>query len=130
MSERITGSCKCGMVRYEGSRIDAPMFRCHCRDCQKLTGSGHAEMIPLDRASFTISEACKIYKVTGGSGRPTYSGFYPNCGSQLTRRSERKSDRIYAHASSLDDSEAYTPEKSIYSDAAPSWDEFTVIKAQ
>ncbi len=122
MPEEVEGGCKCGLVRYRGTRSDAPMFRCHCRDCQQLTGSGHAEMMPLIAETFTIGDMCSTYEMAGGSGRPTYSGFCPNCGSQLTRRSARMSDRIYVHAASLDDPSRYDPEKSIYADAAQPWD--------
>ncbi len=127
MVEMIAGSCKCGLVRYQGTPIDAAPFRCHCRDCQQLTGSGHSEMMPLDIETFTISDACRIYDMEGGSGQPTYSGFCPNCGSQLTRRSSMMADRIYVHASSLDDPGKYAPEKSLYSDAAQPWDARSII---
>lgn len=130
MAERVAGRCKCGLVRYEGTLIDAAMFRCHCRDCQRLTGSGHADMVPLDLASFAISDACNTYEMIGGSGRRTYSGFCPTCGSQLTRHSERMDDRIYAHAASLDDPGAYCPEKSIYSGSAQPWDVCSIIEAE
>jgi hypothetical protein len=130
MTERVTGGCKCGLVRYEGVQADAPMFRCHCRDCQQLTGSGHAEMMQLDLGSFSVSEEYRTYEMRGGSGQSTYTGFCPKCGSQLTRRSERASGRIYVHASSLDDPARYTPDKSICSDAAQSWDRTSIINAQ
>ncbi len=130
MPERVSGGCKCGLVRYSGLRKDVPMFRCHCRDCQQLTGSGHSEMMPLEISSFSISESYKSYEMQGGSGRPTYSGFCPECGSQLTRRSARMGDRIYVHASSLDDPEGYAPHKSIYADSAPSWDRASIIEGK
>ncbi|WP_423827724.1 GFA family protein [Shimia abyssi] len=98
------------------------MFRCHCRDCQQLTGTGHSEMVPLDLNSFVIGDNCSEYEMVGGSGQPTYSGFCPNCGSPLTRRSARMSDRIYVHAASMDHPETYLPAKSIYVDAAQPWD--------
>ena len=65
--------------------------------------------------------------MTGGSGQSTYSSFCPNCGSPLTRQSERMSDRIYVHAASLDDPSDYAPAKSIYSEAAQHWDD-AIIK--
>ena len=130
MTEQITGGCKCGLVRYEGTRLDVPMFRCHCRDCQQLTGSGHSEMMPLVDESFVIGNACKTYEMLGGSGQPTYSDFCPNCGSQLTRRSNLMNDRVYVHASSLDDPGKYKPEKSIYSDSAQSWDATAIVEVQ
>jgi len=128
MSERLSGGCKCGSVRYEGTRLDAPAFRCHCRDCQQLTGSGHSEMMPLALEDFTITDTCKIYEMSGGSGQSTFSGFCPTCGSQVTRNTQRMSDRIYVHASSLDDPGKYRPEKSIYPNSAQVWDEAAIIK--
>ena len=130
MTDFFTGGCKCGLVRYRGKRLDAGMFRCHCRDCQQLTGSGHAEMLPLAIDEFSISEAAKSYKMLGGSGRPTFSSFCPNCGSQLTRNSSRMNDRIYVHAASLDDPSVYHPQKSIYAASAQGWDECAVIKGE
>ena len=127
MAERITGGCKCGLVRYAGTRLDAAMFRCHCRDCQQLTGSGHSEMVPLVLKTFEIGDDCKTYEMTGGSGKPTFSSFCPNCGSQLTRRSSLRGDRIYVHASSLDEPGKYKPEKSIYQKSAQAWDAASVV---
>ena len=128
MTDVLVGGCKCGLVRFMGTRLNAPMFRCHCRDCQQLTGSGHANMVPLELAGFSIGETCKTYEMTGASGRSTFSGFCPNCGSPLTRNSERMRDRIYVHASALDDPTEYEPEKSIYADAAQAWDKVSVIE--
>lgn len=130
MSVYVTGGCKCGLVRYEGRRLSAPMFRCHCRDCQQLTGAGHSEMFPLAIGDFSISDNCKKFEMLGGSGQPTFSGFCPNCGSQLTRNSSRLSDRIYVHAASLDDPNLYRPEKSIYSNSAQSWDKGAIIEGE
>ncbi|WP_088651634.1 GFA family protein [Marinibacterium profundimaris] len=130
MAQRMTGGCKCGLVRYQGIRLAVPMFRCHCRDCQQLTGSGHSDMVPLAIEGFVISDTVKTYEMPGGSGQSTFSGFCPNCGSQLTRNSQRMSDRIYVHAASLDNPSSYQPEKSIYSGSAQPWDEAAIIKEQ
>lgn len=118
----VTGGCKCGAVRYRGERADAMAFRCHCRDCQRLTGGGHSDMLPLVAESFANSEECAVFEMTGGSGKPTFSGFCPRCGAQLTRQSARMAHLVYVHAGSLDAPELYRPEKSIYADAAQLWD--------
>jgi hypothetical protein len=127
MVDAIEGGCKCGLVRYQGTPMGAAPFRCHCRDCQQLTGSGHSEMMPRIIDTFSIFDACKIYDMKGGSSKPTYSGFCPNCGSQLTRRSTTMGDRIYVHASSLDDPRRYAPKKSPFPDAAQPWDAKSII---
>ena len=64
----LTGGCLCGAVRYE---IGAdPMFaaHCHCRDCQKATGTGHVSVIGAPKAAFKLTGAVKGYAMTGGSG--------------------------------------------------------------
>ena len=122
MPTRLTGGCKCGLVRYSALQSDAAMFRCHCRDCQQLTGTGHSDMTPAVAGSFDASGPYRVFEMTGGSGLSTFSGFCSNCGSQLTRRSERVSACIYLYAASLDDPAIYRPEKSIYSEAAQPWD--------
>ena len=40
MANHITGSCLCGAVKYEinGDPVFAGL--CHCKDCQKYTGTG------------------------------------------------------------------------------------------
>ena len=126
MTKNATGGCKCGLVRYSGRLADADMFRCHCRDCQQLTGSGHSEMVPLEAPGFTIGADCREFEMAGGSGQSTYSGFCPSCGAPLTRRSAIMNDRVYVHAASLDDPTLYSPAKSIYVNAAQPWDEAIV----
>ena len=123
MAKDTTGRCKCGKIQYRGVLADAAMFRCYCRDCQQLTGTGHSEMVPLIFESFSINNSYIEYEMTGGSGHSTWSGFCPNCGSPLTRRSQQMNDRIYVHAASLDDPTQYHPTKSVYSGSAQPWDD-------
>ena len=39
MNPPINGGCACGAIRYECSPAPLAMLRCHCRDCQRETGS-------------------------------------------------------------------------------------------
>jgi len=38
MSERMTGGCQCGRVRYTVQIEDDAAYLCHCRMCQRATG--------------------------------------------------------------------------------------------
>lgn len=42
MSNKITGGCLCGSVRYEVENTFSKFYFCHCQQCQKITGSAHA----------------------------------------------------------------------------------------
>jgi hypothetical protein len=71
MSEEFEGGCACGTVRYR--LLSAPMFVncCHCRDCQRQTGSAFVinAVIETDRIAL-ISGAPEAVAVPTDSGRP------------------------------------------------------------
>jgi hypothetical protein len=45
MSTTVTGGCACGAVRYEYSADPVFMGNCHCRDCQRTTGSAYVAAV-------------------------------------------------------------------------------------
>jgi hypothetical protein len=44
----------CGAIRYECSTEPLAMGICHCRDCQRATGSAFAAALMLPRNAVTI----------------------------------------------------------------------------
>lgn len=42
MPVKYQGSCLCGAVSYQSDAEPRYSFNCHCRDCQKATGSAYA----------------------------------------------------------------------------------------
>ena len=70
MAENLEGGCACGAVRYR--LTSAPMFVhcCHCRDCQRQTGSAFVlnALIEADRvdACRAISKAVWCRPTAGG----------------------------------------------------------------
>ena len=82
MSDKITGSCLCGEVKYEVSGGLKGFMMCHCTRCQKASGSAHVANI------FTAPENVKI--VAGAAQINSYKlpdppafgkCFCTNCGS-------------------------------------------------
>jgi len=39
VAEQMTGGCACGRVRYTATIHDDEAYLCHCRMCQRTTGS-------------------------------------------------------------------------------------------
>ena len=54
----LSGGCLCGQVRFEISVLPILSLACHCRGCQKLTGSAFSlsVMIPADGFAITSGE--------------------------------------------------------------------------
>ena len=51
----FTGGCVCGAIHYECTAEPIMMFKCHCRDCQHVTGSGFAPGILLPSGAFRLT---------------------------------------------------------------------------
>jgi hypothetical protein len=49
----FSGGCVCGAVRYECSAEPIMMFKCHCSDCQRLTG-GEFDERPTGMIGVTV----------------------------------------------------------------------------
>jgi hypothetical protein len=79
----ITGGCLCGAVRYEANEPPIETGTCHCRMCQKWTGSAFMVMARFSQTAlrFTKGEP-KLYR----SSSIKEKGFCSNCGSSLFDR--------------------------------------------
>ena len=79
----ITGGCLCGAVRYEAIRPPHHAEYCHCRMCQKWTGSPVEASAAIWADSFRITRGePKFYKSSDIIER----GFCGDCGSSLLSR--------------------------------------------
>lgn len=119
----FSGGCACGAIRY--SCDSEPLFsmNCHCRDCQRETGSAYSAVIGVPRAAFRkVQGTPKYFEVLADRGSPTRRFFCPNCGSPLWGEPAGSPDLITIRAGSLDDPGAYQPAADIYTSSAQPWD--------
>jgi hypothetical protein len=95
------GSCLCGDIRYE---LDAELGEfgyCHCRDCQKASGSAHAANAPVDRRDFRLvagADALKQFESSPGKFR----AFCSRCGSPIYAYLTATPDVLRLRLGSLD----------------------------
>lgn len=122
MSVLLTGGCLCGNARYECSVEPVIAVNCHCRDCQRASGSGFAPTFFVPSAAVTITGDVKYHETKGDSGRMVSRGFCPACGSHLFGKPSRMPDMLGIRAGSLDHPELYHPRADIYTARAHSWD--------
>ena len=56
MTNKVEGGCLCGLVRYNFDKDDViSSHHCHCKDCQKSTGSGKATIVLILISNLLLS---------------------------------------------------------------------------
>jgi hypothetical protein len=103
MAVPFSGGCICGAVRYECLAEPVVSGFCHCRDCQRETGSAFGTTLFVPRNAVTIVGEVKYYDGKGDSGNIVSRGFCPTCGARLwgNRRCSRNSWPLERGASTI-----------------------------
>jgi hypothetical protein len=118
---KIEGGCACGKVRYSAEA--EPIFAglCHCKSCQKTTGTSYSVVVAIPEPTLTMTGEVKIYDSKGDSGQSTHSTFCPNCGSPVTGSADVMQGVVMIRAGTMDDSSWLKPTVEIYCDSKMPW---------
>ena len=117
----ITGGCLCGRVRYTVTGEPAFSGLCHCRNCQRYTGSAFEALIAFPAASVSVQGELKTYDDTGDSGQPVHRRFCPNCGSGVVNEVDVLPGVTIVLAGTLDDPATFKPTMDVYWSSAQPW---------
>ncbi|HEY5808241.1 MAG TPA: GFA family protein [Povalibacter sp.] len=117
----ITGGCLCGRVRYESQGAALFSVICHCRDCQRVSGSGGVPVMGVSKARFRVTGEPAQFAVEGGSRKQAIRHFCPDCGSLLFGTPEVIPDTVTLYVGSLDDPNVFKPEHSMFVRDRPCW---------
>jgi len=55
MRKSYTGGCQCDAVRYELTGIPERLYACHCRECQRQSGSAFGMTILVKENGLKVS---------------------------------------------------------------------------
>jgi hypothetical protein len=122
MGEKISGGCACGAIRYETDADPVAMLNCHCRDCQRSTGSAYAAVMVMPGTEVRLQGEPRYFKTVGNAGHAVERGFCANCGSPVTVKLERMPQVLGLHAAGLDAPSRYRPAMDIFTESAHAWD--------
>ena len=105
MSAGHSGHCLCGRVRYATGGEPLWITVCHCRFCQRATGSDRMIEPIFERHSFAFTRAePQLFSTRSeGSGKAIHVHFCGTCGTKLALTFERWPDRIGIYVGTLDD---------------------------
>jgi len=122
MKSELEGGCACGAVRYR--LTSAPMFVhcCHCRDCQRQTGSAFVlnALIETDRIEL-LAGAPEPVRVPTDSGRPHDIYRCPACQTALWSDYGGRPALRFVRIGTLDDPAALQPDVHIYTRSKVPW---------
>jgi hypothetical protein len=123
MAETWPGGCQCGQVRY---RIDADRVKtlccCHCRDCQKQSGSAFGMSLIVPREAFVLERGSpSVWEHRSARGSLKRAHFCPRCGGRIFHDAGEASALVSVKAGTLDDTAALQPAGHLWTRRAQAW---------
>jgi hypothetical protein len=122
MSEQREGGCACGAARYQ--LASAPMFVhcCHCRDCQRQTGSAFVlnALIETDRVILSSGDLAAL-AVPTDSGQPHRIFRCVACQTALWSEYGGVAALRFVRVGTLDDPASLPPDVHIYVRSKLAW---------
>lgn len=117
MSEKMSGSCLCGTVKFELAEVPTRLANCHCEICRKASGAPFITFAAAEPSGFRwINEGDQgSYK----SSENVMRKFCKNCGSALPTVLPNV---IYVHAALLDDPGQLNVAMHIFVKSKAPWD--------
>lgn len=119
----LTGGCACRTIRYKLTASPLIVHACHCRDCQRLTGSAFVINIWIEKKFVEAGAAVpKSFRLTGGSGKHHDVFFCETCGTYLwSRYHGAPGDFLFVRAGTLDNPKAVRPDVHIFTRSKLPW---------
>ena len=117
-----SGQCLCGDIKYSIASEPLAMVQCHCNDCRKSTGTGHASNAFFKRDDVTIEGNPSSYSKETDTGSVNTRYFCTNCGSRVFSERDNAVGIIGIAAGCLDDSSWYKAKAIAFNKSKPSWD--------
>ena len=105
MAETMTGGCACGRVRYTASVEPSGAYLCHCRMCQRATGSVSIAFVNAKLDGVSWEGEPDWYDSSPIARRP----FCAQCGTSLGFHFKEGSEKMDLTVASFDDPSPFKP---------------------
>lgn len=126
MNSPFTGGCQCGAIRYvcTAKSREIQMLKCHCRDCQRVSGGPYTPVVYVPRQTVTFTQGTLRHHITPSEAHGEHKrGFCADCGSRLTGGESPGSSGIGLTASSLDEPGWFRAQVEMWTGDAQPWDQ-------
>ena len=117
------GGCACQAVRYRVTAKPVAMLNCHCRDCQRSSGTAYSSILVVPAPAFTLLQgAPRAHETLAESGNRVRREHCPTCGAPLFARNASLTGFVGIRPASLDDPSWFSPTVDIWTASAHPWD--------
>jgi len=120
MTERLA-SCSCGQLTARTTTDPLRVSVCHCRTCQRRTGSVFGAQARFHRDAVTITGTSTRWERTADSGRRLAFHFCPVCGATVHYGFEDMPEFVGIPVGAFGDPAFPPPVFSVYEDAMHPW---------
>jgi hypothetical protein len=104
-TETMTGGCACGKVRFTAQIANDEAYLCHCRMCQRATGSVSIAFKNLPQANLTWNSGPDWYDSSPIAKRP----YCRECGTSFGFQFKEGSENMDLTVASFDDPSRFRP---------------------
>src|SRR4051794_24574074 len=119
---KIDGQCLCGAVTYSCNADPVFTAVCHCRDCQRQTGTAFSVVVGVPKEAFDLQGELGTHVTVGEDhGREVQRRFCPTCGSPVLTESGGLPDLVMIKAGTLDDPSWLEPQLEVWGGSAQPW---------
>lgn len=120
MTNELEGGCLCGTVRFSTRQAPLRTMACHCKFCQRVTGSAYfaESMFPMAAVSFNDGALSHYEHVSEGSQKKVFVHFCSHCGTTVSLTFERWPDIRGISRGCYDDPNAVTVSSHIWTESA------------
>jgi hypothetical protein len=119
----VEGGCTCRAVRYRMTRAPMIVHCCHCRWCQRETGSAFVLNAVVETANVEqLGVAPEIVLTPSQSGKGQKIARCPTCRVAVYSHYAQAADRVsFVRVGTLDDPDRFPPDVHIYTASKQPW---------
>jgi hypothetical protein len=121
MPAPYTGGCQCGSVRYVLTAEPIRMGACHCKECQRQSGSAFGMAMSVNKDSLTVTGLTKQFTRTADSGNEVTGVFCPECGVRVYHVLKSVPDVVSVKPGTLDNTSWLRPGYFTWMKSAQGW---------
>jgi len=122
MAESREGGCQCGSVRYRIGSAPLALSVCHCKECQRQSGSAFGMSLVVRKEDFDLLQGeLRDFTRDSESGRPVRCAFCPGCGTRIYHEPTFMKGVLNVKPGTLDETSALEPTLQVWTRSKQAW---------